>query len=209
MSDFKEFDNPWSADNSEWFGAEKDKWLESGRVESNSEEQVKTRKVRIVITSREIGEGLVRAYPDSNTKEYIVPLYECYIEGKTESGIKKTEYFKVIRFGIQRDEGKNIEPKVVGLKDKQTHVLTWVNYMEGSWQVYGNWLIHEGAENPSIQAWGALGCVEVTGRGEWRRFNDVIRSLSGDTNMLTISRARTLSAHYEAINERPPLIVKE
>jgi len=81
--------------------------------------------------------------------------------------------------------------------------------MGGSWQVYGNWLIHERAENPSIQAWGALGCVEVTGKGEWKRFNDVIQSLSGDSNMLIISRARTLSAHYEAVNERPPLIVKE
>lgn len=27
MSDFKEFDNPWSADNSEWFGEEMEKWL--------------------------------------------------------------------------------------------------------------------------------------------------------------------------------------
>ena len=30
MSDFKEFKNPWSADNSEWFGEEKDKWFEGG-----------------------------------------------------------------------------------------------------------------------------------------------------------------------------------
>lgn len=30
MSDFKEFKNPWSADNSEWFGEEKDKWFEEG-----------------------------------------------------------------------------------------------------------------------------------------------------------------------------------
>lgn len=31
MSDnFKEFKNPWSADNSEWFGEEKDKWFDGG-----------------------------------------------------------------------------------------------------------------------------------------------------------------------------------
>lgn len=30
MSDFKEFENPWSADNSEWFNEEKDKWFDGG-----------------------------------------------------------------------------------------------------------------------------------------------------------------------------------
>ncbi len=30
MSDFKEFKNPWSAENSEWFGEEKDKWFDGG-----------------------------------------------------------------------------------------------------------------------------------------------------------------------------------
>lgn len=29
MSNFKEFENPWSADNSEWFGEEKDKWFDN------------------------------------------------------------------------------------------------------------------------------------------------------------------------------------
>lgn len=30
MSDFKEFENPWSADNSEWFNEENDKWFDGG-----------------------------------------------------------------------------------------------------------------------------------------------------------------------------------
>lgn len=211
MSDnFKEFANPWSADNSEWFGEEKDKWFDGGDInQSNNVNQTKIRKVKIVITNNKVGEGLVRAYPQSNNKEYIVPLYDCYIEGKMENGTTKKEYFSVIRFGVQRDESKNIAPKVVGLKDKQTHILNWVNYMGGSWQVYGNWLIHEGAENPSVEAWGALGCIEVTGKGEWSRFNNVIRSLSGETSLSDISKAKTLSVHYEAVSERPPLIEKQ
>jgi len=111
MGDCKEFDNSWSADNSEWFGEEKEKWFDSGKAASNSEEQVKTRKVRIVITSKEIGEGLVRGYPDSNRKEYIVPLYECYIEGKTESGIKKRNTLKSLDLAF-----KEMKVKIVKLK---------------------------------------------------------------------------------------------
>jgi len=30
MSEFKEFENPWSADNSEWFNEEQDKWFDGG-----------------------------------------------------------------------------------------------------------------------------------------------------------------------------------
>lgn len=30
MNDFKEFENPWSADNSEWFNEENDKWFDGG-----------------------------------------------------------------------------------------------------------------------------------------------------------------------------------
>lgn len=42
MNDFKEFDNPWSAETSEWFGEEKDKWFEGGEFTniSNQPEQV-------------------------------------------------------------------------------------------------------------------------------------------------------------------------
>lgn len=169
----------------------------------------KIRKVQVVITNKEVGKGLVRAYPDRNGKNYIVPLYNCYVKGKMKNGVVKQEHFSVIRFGVQRDKKKNIAPRVVGLKDRQTHTLNWVSYMKGSWQIYKSWLIHKGASNPSTEAWGALGCIEVTGYGKWDKFNNLIKNLSEESDFKKISKAKTLTAEFEAVSHRPPLKEKK
>ena len=48
MSDFKEFKNPWSAESSEWFGEEKDKWFEGGEfnewIQDKNNQETTTKK---------------------------------------------------------------------------------------------------------------------------------------------------------------------
>ncbi|MDD3005440.1 hypothetical protein [Flavobacterium sp.] len=65
MSDFKEFENPWSAENSEWFGEEKDKWFEGGKYNEWFKE------------SSEYNDKINQKYRDAIKKGLIVYTCNC------------------------------------------------------------------------------------------------------------------------------------
>ncbi|MDD3005438.1 type VI secretion system amidase effector protein Tae4 [Flavobacterium sp.] len=71
MSDFKEFKNPWSAENSEWFGEEKDKWFEGGEYTEWLKELPERKNGEVFINSNLNWDELSKNYPSSivSTKE--------------------------------------------------------------------------------------------------------------------------------------------
>lgn len=170
----------------------------------------KTRPVLAHVKSAETGWGLVWAYPADDKKIFRVPLYDMTVSGTNDAGESISQTFKVIRFGVQQ-KTEDSAPHVVGLKDMQTHILNRVDYDGGSWQLYDNFLIHDGADRPQKSAWGQIGCIEVTGRSadgtdNWVVFEALVLSLSGETDPLVVSRARKFKVKLDAVAKRPPLI---
>jgi hypothetical protein len=108
---------------------------------------------------------------------------------------------------------------VVGLAEFQTHVIkAWLpDYRvhsaaspeNGAWQVYGNFLIHDGPDNPR-EIFATIGCIEIMGPQGFIRFNDLVSALSGPkaTNraqqLIEIGGAGQMSITY-AKASRPPL----
>jgi hypothetical protein len=99
------------------------------------------------------------------------------------------------------------------LAKHQTHVIkAWLPHYRvhsalsvenGAWQVYGNFLIHDGPDNPS-ELFATIGCIEIMGKQGFMKFNDLIVSLSGPTEvnrpqqLAEIGRAHRISITYEA-----------
>ena len=98
------------------------------------------------------------------------PKRKCVVTGTDNAGKGVMEKFKVMRFGVQSKDGKTA--RVVGLADYQTHIIkTWIptyrvhsarSPENGAWQVYDNFLIHDGPDNPT-QLFATVGCIEIMG----------------------------------------------
>ena len=166
------------------------------------------KNVDIIITNTIIRDGIVSAYPDSDGKKYIVPTYKMNVIGINRMGKPISASFEVIRFGVQRDETKNIKARIVGLSDSQSYKLNWVDYLGGSWQVKGDWLIHEGAEDPTTEAWGAIGCIEVCGVNGWNEFNSLLKELTRIDDFEEISVKKLLTVKYLPVTSKPTLKIK-
>lgn len=167
------------------------------------------RIVTATVKSPEKGEALVTSYPIKKQK-YKIPLYEMVLSGSDASGAPQSYTYKVIRFGVSLNTSGGTA-RVVGLRDSQTHVLKHVSYMGGSWQLYGNFLIHDGADDPSKNAWGAIGCIEVTGTSAaygdaWQEFNANVLALSGESSFEAVSAAKCFSITLDRIASYPPLV---
>jgi hypothetical protein len=55
---------------------------------------------------------------------------------------------------------------------------------DGPWQVHGNYLIHEGPDDPKGQLYATAGCIEVCGGPNgFVAFNRFLVSLSGTTKL--------------------------
>ena len=141
----------------------------------------------VVEGGRPTEEGLVGSHPEGD-HEYRVPLYHMDVfVGEARRATQGS--FKVIRFGVQYDPGGRMPiktPLYVGLAEAQSHWLKWHRYRtEWSWHLYrgntklprDNYLVHAGSPDPKRLGWGALGCIEVTGEGEWDRLNKLIKAL--------------------------------
>lgn len=169
-----------------------------------------SKKVTITVTNIEDGWGVVRSYPDKNGKNYQVPIYHVTVSGK-QDGIDVEIVFNCIRFGVQYDADKGIGPKVVGLKNEQSHPLGWV-YSRTSksyvWQVKETWLIHKGADYPQRSAVGAIGCVEIVGKNEWNKFNKTILELTGEPDENEVAKKKLAIVEFQEVSEIPPLIEK-
>lgn len=115
------------------------------------------RNIKLNVGNKEIGKALTWAYPYGQSFGYFtIPTYELKVSGTDDTGMPKSQAFEVFRFGVKCDHGGS--PHVVGLADFQTHVIkAWlphyrvhsaVSLEQGAWQVYGNFLIHDGPDDP-------------------------------------------------------------
>lgn len=101
---------------------------------------------------------------------------------------------------------------MVGLADHQTHIIkAWLpNYRVHSarsqenraWQVYGNFLIHDGPDNPT-ELFATIGCVEVMGYRGFVKFNDLIISLSGPKATMGVNRVDSHTYGVDAVGGLP------
>lgn len=147
------------------------------------------RKINLTVGNKVIGYALTWSYPNHDKKTYTIPTYSLTVEGEDNAGKRLSKSYEVFRFGVQRPSPKSAA-RVVGLADKQTHTIkAWLpNYRvhsapskeDGAWQVYGNFLIHDGPDEPKRENYASIGCVEVCGGpGGFVQFNDFVISLSG------------------------------
>jgi hypothetical protein len=139
------------------------------------------------------------------------------MNGSDANGIGVFQEFPVFRFGIYCPDGKRVS--VVGLANHQTHTIKrWIStYIvhsatskeNGAWQVYGDFLIHDGPDNAS-EIFATIGCVEIIGPQGFTKFNDLLISMmdppgaNRDAQLTAIGSSGLLRITYEKA-ERPPL----
>lgn len=175
------------------------------------------REIRLIVGAKPINPAIVFGYPASRNSYYIVPTYHMAVTGKYDDGTPCYKQFEVIRFGVNHEKGA--EPFVVGFQDEQTYVIQgWMKYKmhstdlgeNGAWIVTGDWLVHDGPDDPLVQIFGSKGCVEVCGPYGFSRLNDLIIRLSGATGaskrekLAQIGKGRRMKITYKATT-RPPL----
>jgi hypothetical protein len=181
------------------------------------------RNVNLVVGNKPIGSALTWAYPNGKHHGvFQIPTYELTVTGADDNGMKRERKFEVIRFGVQGKTSKS-SPIVVGLANFQVHVITaWlpdyfvhsaISVEKGAWQVYGNFLIHDGPDNPKIEVYASIGCIEIcNGPRGFDIFNDFLISLSGPKSanradqLAEIGRAKSMSITY--LKASRPLLVK-
>lgn len=176
------------------------------------------RRVRIDIGGKPVGEYPTWAYPNGQTLGvYLVPVYACTVSGTDAAGKAVKENFQVLRFGVKCTDGKTA--RSVGLAAQQTHTIkAWISTYKvhsaaseemGAWQVYGNFLVHDGPDSPR-DLFATVGCVELVGPRAFSKFNDLIVALSGSTKntraqqLAEIGNSGLLSITYAAAT-RPPV----
>jgi len=176
------------------------------------------RSVKLLVGGTPVGrQQKTWAYPKGRSLgQYLIPIHKCSVKGVNNDGRSVLKQFDVLRFGVQSKDGKTAS--VVGLADCQTHVIkAWLPHYRvhsanspenGAWQVYGNFLIHDGPDNPT-ELFATIGCVEIMGYRGFVKFNDLIISLSGSkatsrSQQLTeIGRSGRLSITYEKASRLP------
>ncbi|WP_438712373.1 hypothetical protein ACSTS3_08375 [Aquimarina muelleri] len=165
-------------------------------------------KVIITVTNNKVGVAKLTSYPHRPKRlKYQVPLYKVQVSGKDVLGNEITEDFEAIRFGVKRTTTVNAH--VVGLQDAQSYVLTWdyiTTMEEMAWRVYAGFFVHRGPKYPTSGNFGSIGCIEICGVGEWDRFNNLIKELSGSVSLEEVSNNRLAQIVYEAAVK--PLLIK-
>jgi hypothetical protein len=176
------------------------------------------RRVKMSVGAAPLREQRTWAYPNGEKLgQFLIPVYDCFVEGTDDDGTAVRERFDVLRFGVHCPDGKSAG--VVGLANQQTHTIkAWLPHYRvhsarspenGAWQVYKNFLIHDGPDDAS-ELFATIGCVEVMGPQGFVKFNDLLISLSGcssetrDQQLDEIGRAGSMSIMY-ARAPRPAL----
>jgi hypothetical protein len=149
------------------------------------------RQVKLVCGAKPIGKALTWPYPAGSPSDlWVVPTYQLEVSGTDSAGAKSKRSFEVLRFGVQGRPHKS--PRVVGLASLQKHTIKrWIpdysvhsarSVERGAWVVYGNFLIHDGPDDPSLQVYATIGCIEIcNGPKGFDDFNDYLIELSGPT----------------------------
>jgi len=171
------------------------------------------RHVKMTVGATEIGMAKTWAYPEGQSQGmFWIPTYNLRVEGTDPAGNSVAKDFEVLRFGLHCPT-RTSTPTVVGLADAQTHVIkAWLPHYSvhsarsleiGAWQVYQNFLIHDGPDDTSNEVYASIGCIEICGapRG-FDTFNDYLIALSGPKStqradqLAEIGKARNLSITY-------------
>jgi hypothetical protein len=176
------------------------------------------RQVKLNVSGIPMGQSFTWAYPSGGSLgKFIIPTYRMTVSGTDGSGKVSSTDFEVFRFGVSCKDGKTAT--VVGLADAQTHrIKSWIptyrvhsanSPEDGAWQVYDNFLIHDGPDN-STELYASIGCIEVMGAQGFIKLNDLIISLSGPKattrakQLVEIGKAGNITIQYQA-SKRPPL----
>ena len=178
------------------------------------------RPVKMTVGSKEIGKAKTWAYPYGSAHGlFWIPTYELKVEGTNDAGKSEGRTFEVIRFGIHCPTRKS-SPSVVGLAKDQRHVIkAWLpkysvhsatSLEQGAWQVYGNFLIHDGPDDPTNEVYASIGCIEICdGPRGFDAFNDYLISLSGprasdrSARLAEVGAAKNLSIEYLKAKRQP------
>ena len=180
------------------------------------------RRIRLVAGGSPLSsKAIVKSYPVYDGKTYSMPMYPLDVSGVSDDGLSQTRRFEILRFGIRKQDAPS-SPRVSGVVHAQTHLIKrWIptykvhsypSVEDGAWQVLGNLLIHDGPDVPTAEAYGTLGCLEITGSpGGFITFNDYLISLSGsrkskrDEQLTEIGASGRMSISYVAA-KRPPIV---
>jgi hypothetical protein len=156
------------------------------------------RKIQLAVESRPVGTAYTWSYPNSDGKVYVIPTYRLTVDGHDSAGAPVRRLFDVLRFGVHRTQG-NPTPRIVGISTHQRYVIRrWIptykvhsfpSREDGAWQVHGNYLIHDGPDNPQTQLYATAGCIEICGGPNgFVAFNDHIIALSGSNKSTTAQK---------------------
>lgn len=149
------------------------------------------RQIELTVGATPVGTAHTWSYPSSDSRIYIVPTYGLTVVGRNDAGIEARRTFEVLRFGVHRTSARPT-PYTVGLKEHHRYTIRrWIptykvhsfpSREDGAWQVHGNYLIHDGPDDPMTQVYATAGCIEVCGGPEgFVAFNRLLVSLSGTT----------------------------
>jgi hypothetical protein len=185
---------------------------------------MKLRKIHLLVGGTPIGEALTWSYNHKDGKWYVIPTYQLCATGSDANGVALTQYFEVFRFGVQRKTPTSTA-HVVGLEDRQSYpVQAWIDYQvhsanspeNGAWHVFGNYLIHDGPDDPRVDPnkehpFASIGCIEICGGPQgFDKFNTMLIAWSGssltvrDDQLREIGRSGRLKIEY-ARSKYPPL----
>ncbi len=180
---------------------------------SNNNSQNRIRPITMTVGSVPFGQAITWSYPYNNKKTYIIPTYQLTVTGTDASGNQITKVFEVIRFGVNATSDGKV--KIVGLADYQTYkikawdptypVHSYPSTEDGAWQVFGDYLIHDGPDLPITQSYATAGCIEICGGPNgFITFNKFLLTLSGANSYSELGSSRMMTIIYnEAV--RPPL----
>ena len=183
-------------------------------IELSHKEWTALRGIQMTVGNVPIGTAVTFDYPDMNNQtQYLIPTYSLDVKGTDASGRRISKSFEVIRFGVNTLRNGNIA--MVGLANAQSYrIQNWISTYSvhsasstetGAWQVNGNYLIHDGPDNPMSEMYATAGCIEVCGGPNgFVTFNNFLLSLSGASSLSQLGSSGTMSIKYLPAT-RPPI----
>jgi hypothetical protein len=194
----------------------------NGRHPKGEEIEMAVRKISLLAGGMPLPQrAIVKSYPFYDGKTYSMPLYSLDVTGMANDGSRRSRRFGILRFGIRKKDAGS-HARISGVVHPQTHVIKrWIptykvhsypSVEDGAWQVLGNLLIHDGPDDPTTEAYGTLGCLEITGSpGGFITFNDYLISLSGskkatrEQKLAEIGASGRMTITYIGA-KRPPIL---
>lgn len=172
------------------------------------------RNVHLEVGNKEIGTAKTWAYPNGAALGvFTLPTYALTVRGMNGKGGAVVKTFEVFRFGLLcKDPASGAS--VVGLANAQSHIIkAWLPHYrvhsapsreDGAWQVYDNFLIHDGPDDTQdkVSPYASIGCIELCGPQQFIALNDLIIELSGPSaakradQLAEIGRSKTIEIKY-------------